>query len=103
MKVTSFQINSCVQFCRDSTLLHTRSGLCIRNPNGAPKADPVPSRGIAVSKWAKTAGEHLVRASPGALDHRRFWDAMNAISPEDLVEIERRIVARMVDEYEVDL
>lgn len=53
--------------------------------------------------WAKTAGEHLVRASPGALDHRRFWDAMNAISPEDLVEIERRIVARMVDEYEVDL
>ena len=28
---------------------------------------------------------------------------MNAISPEDLVEIERRIVARMVDEYEVDL
>ena len=41
--------------------------------------------------------------APGALDHRRFWDAMDAITPEHLIEIERRIVARMVESYEVDV
>jgi transposase len=53
--------------------------------------------------WAKTAGDRLlVRAPVAALDHRRFWDAMDAISAADLVEIERRIVAAMVTEFAVD-
>jgi len=43
-----------------------------------------------------------VRAPVAALDHRRFWDAMDAISAADLVEIERRIVAAMVTEFAVD-
>lgn len=53
--------------------------------------------------WATTAGERLVRASASALDHRRFWDAMDAISAVDLVEVERRIVAAMVERYELDV
>jgi transposase len=54
--------------------------------------------------WATTAGDRLLQRAPvAALDHRRFWDAMDAITEEQLIEIERRIVARMVAEFEVDV
>jgi transposase len=53
--------------------------------------------------WSKTAGDRWLRLSAGALDHRRFWEAMHALSAADLVEIERRVVARMVEQFEVDL
>jgi transposase len=54
--------------------------------------------------WETTAAERVVGPlSPAALDHRRFWDAMDAISPAHLIEIERRIVRRMVEVYEVDV
>jgi transposase len=54
--------------------------------------------------WATTVGDRLLlRAPAAALDHRRFWDAMDAISPDRLQEIERRIVARMVESYDVDV
>ena len=53
--------------------------------------------------WATTAGDRLVRMSQNALDHRRFWDAMDSITTEDMVEIERRITAGLVETYEVDL
>jgi len=52
--------------------------------------------------WAKTAGERWLGLPPGALDHRRFWDAMDAISESRLEEIERRIVEAMVATFEVD-
>ena len=47
--------------------------------------------------WAKTAGDRWLRLFAGALGHRRFWDAMNTVSESQLKEIERRIVARMVE------
>ena len=53
--------------------------------------------------WAKTAGDRWLSVSAGALDHRRFWEAMDAIDEDDLKEIERRIVARMVETFGVDL
>jgi transposase len=53
--------------------------------------------------WDKTAGDRFVRLPAAALDHRRFWDAMDAISEEQLAEIERRIVTAMVEAFEVDL
>ena len=54
--------------------------------------------------WATTAGDRLVQRAPvAALDHRRFWDAMDAISDTQLIDIERRIVARMVEVFEVDV
>ncbi len=53
--------------------------------------------------WAKTAGERWLPFSAGALDHRRFWEAMDAISAVKLREIERRIVSAMVEVFEVDL
>ncbi len=53
--------------------------------------------------WAKTAGDRWLRLPGRALDHRRFWDAMDQISATDLVEIERRVVAAMVETFGVDL
>src|SRR5271155_2696145 len=53
--------------------------------------------------WDKTAGDHLVRMPAGSLGHRRFWDATDMISTEHLVEIERRIVEKIVEVYEVDV
>jgi transposase len=54
--------------------------------------------------WETTAGDRVVgQLGPGALDHRRFWDAMDMISPEQLIEIERRVTERMVEAYEVDV
>jgi transposase len=53
--------------------------------------------------WSKTAGDRWVPLSAGALDHRRFWEAMDAISAVTLREIERRIVSAMVEVFEVDL
>jgi len=64
--------------------------------------DPCSKLGFA-DWWAKTAGDHLVRLSPGAVDHRRFWDAMNSISAAQLAEIERRVVVAMVATFDLDI
>ena len=63
-----------------------------------------PCSKLAFSEWwAKTAGDRWLRLPPGALDHRRFWEAMDAIDEDDLREIERRIVAAMVETFALDL
>jgi transposase len=64
--------------------------------------DPCSKLGFS-AWWSKTAGDHLVRLSPGAVDHRRFWDAMNSISAAQLVEIERRVIAGMVATFDIDI
>src|SRR6266508_1412603 len=53
--------------------------------------------------WATTAGSRWVRVPAAALDHRRFWDAMDALSAEQLTECERRLAAAMVTEFDLDL
>lgn len=53
--------------------------------------------------WATTAGDRWLRLPAAALDHRRFWDAMDAVSQTELEEIERRIVAGMVETFSVDI
>ena len=63
-----------------------------------------PCSKLAFAKWwAKTAGDRWVRLPAAAFDHRRFWDAMDAISADQLIEIERRIITRMVEVFAVDL
>lgn len=64
--------------------------------------DPCSKRGFA-DWWKKTAGDRLLKLPASALDHRRFWDAMDAVSEEHLPEIERRIVAHLVEAFDVDL
>jgi transposase len=53
--------------------------------------------------WAKTACDRWLRLPGSALDHRRFWEAMDQISETELTEIERRIVAAMVEAFGIDL
>ena len=47
--------------------------------------------------------DRWLRLPASALDHRRFWEAMGAMSEEQLKEVERRIVAGMVGSFGVDL
>jgi transposase len=53
--------------------------------------------------WQTTAGDRLVRLPAAALDHRRFWDAMDAVADDDLRAAERAITARMVEVFGLDL
>ena len=64
--------------------------------------DPCSKLGFA-EWWAKTASDRWLRLPPAALDHRRFWEAMEAISEAQLIEVERRITANMVEAFGVDL
>jgi transposase len=52
--------------------------------------------------WGTTAGDRMIKLPASALDHRRFWDAMDLVTDTQLVEIERRIVAAMVDSFGLD-
>jgi transposase len=53
--------------------------------------------------WHTTAGDRLVRLPAAALDHRRFWDAMDTVTIADLRAIERTIAAQMVEGFDLDL
>ena len=53
--------------------------------------------------WKKTAADRFTKIPASALDHRRFWDAMHAVTLEDLEEISRRIAVRLVEVSGVDV
>jgi transposase len=53
--------------------------------------------------WATTAGPRWVKLSAAALDHRRFWEAMDRLTEADLRTIETEIGRRIVTEYDLDL
>ena len=53
--------------------------------------------------WGSTAGPRWLKLPPGALGHRRFWDAMDALTPQALLECERAISAAMVERFDLDL
>ena len=53
--------------------------------------------------WATTAGPRWVKLPTAALDHRRFWAAMDRLSEADLRTIETELGRRIVAEYGLDL
>ena len=53
--------------------------------------------------WKTTAGDRLTRIPAPALDHRYFWDAMHAVTLEQLGEISREIAVRIVGLSGADL
>jgi len=55
--------------------------------------------------WDTTAGPRFVRPRlpAAALDHRRFWDAMDTLTDSQLVEIERRLSLAAVELFDLDL
>jgi transposase len=53
--------------------------------------------------WASTAGPRWVKVEQAALDHRRFWEAMDRLTEADLRVIEAELGRRMIAEYGLDL
>ena len=53
--------------------------------------------------WKTTAADRFAKVPASALDHRRFWDAMHAVTLGDLEEISRRIAVRLVEVSGVDV
>jgi len=63
-----------------------------------------PSSKLAFADWWKTtAADRFTRIPAGVLDHRRFWDAMHAITLEQMQQASRAIAARIVQSSEVDV
>jgi transposase len=52
--------------------------------------------------WKTTAADRFTKIGPAVLDHRRFWDAMHAVSLAALVEIEQRVTAAMIERFDLD-
>ena len=53
--------------------------------------------------WKTTAGDRFARVPASALDHRRFWDAMHAVSEQQLEEISEKIAVRIVQLSGIDV
>jgi transposase len=64
--------------------------------------DPRSKRAFA-DWWTTTAGPRWVKVDAAALDHRRFWDAMDLLREDELHAIETSIYGGMIDRYRLDL
>jgi transposase len=63
-----------------------------------------PCSKLAFAEWWKTtAAGRFTKIPAAALDHRRFWDAMHAVTLEQLAEISRRVAVRIVEACRVDV
>jgi len=63
--------------------------------------DPCSKRAFA-DWWKTTAADRFTKIPASALDHRRFWDAMHAVTVEQLAQISRVIAVRVVELSGVD-
>jgi transposase len=64
--------------------------------------DPCSKRAFA-DWWSTTAGPRWVKLADPALDHRRFWDAMDRLDEAALRTIETELGRRVVTEFGLDL
>jgi transposase len=64
-------------------------------------ADPCSKRAFA-GWWATTAAPRFTKIPAAVLDHRRFWDAMHAVTLAQLQEISNRIALAMVRAFGLD-
>lgn len=63
-----------------------------------------PCSKLAFAKWwAATAADRWVKIPAKALDHRRFWEAMDAVGEDELRQIEARLGQAMVTGFGLDL
>ena len=53
--------------------------------------------------WKTTAAGRFTKIPAAALDHRRFWDAMHAVTLEQLEEISGKIAVKIVQSAGVDV
>jgi transposase len=53
--------------------------------------------------WRTTAGDRFTKIGAAVLDHRKFWEAMHTVSPEQLARIEHRLAVGMVGTFGLDI
>ena len=53
--------------------------------------------------WTTTAAERFTKIPAGVLDHRRFWDAMHAITLEQLAAVEQQLAVAMIETFNLDI
>jgi transposase len=53
--------------------------------------------------WKTTAADRFTKVPAGALDHRRFWDAMHAITLDQLAQIEHQLAVAMIETFALDI
>jgi transposase len=53
--------------------------------------------------WRTTAADRFTKIPAVALDHRRFWDAMHAITLEQLAEVEHLLALAMIETFGLDI
>jgi transposase len=61
------------------------------------------SKAAFAAWWKTTAADRFAKIGATALDHRRFWDAMHAVTLEQLEEISQKIAVRIVRVSGVDV
>jgi len=61
------------------------------------------SKAVFADWWKTTAATRFTKIPASALDHRRFWDAMHAVTPEQLDQASERIAAAIVQASGVDV
>ena len=63
-----------------------------------------PTSKLGFGPWAeRTVLDRLCPVKAKALDHRRFWDAMDQITPAHMKDIEERITGAIIERFGVDL
>jgi transposase len=82
---------------RDGVSVGTYLGLAALNRVCEPK-----SKRAFADWWTGTALGRITRIRAAALDHRRFWDAMDAVTVEQLEEIEAALTTRMIEVFGLD-
>jgi hypothetical protein len=63
--------------------------------------DPTSKRQLA-TWWATTAADRFTKIGPGPLEHRKFWNAMHAVTPAELTEVFARLAVGIVDRFDLD-
>jgi transposase len=63
-----------------------------------------PCSKLSFEKWWKTtAADRFTRIRTAVLDHRKFWEAMHAVSAQQLALIEHRLALRMIETFGLDI
>jgi transposase len=63
--------------------------------------DPTSKRQLA-TWWTTTAADRFTKIGAGMLDHRKFWNAMNAVEPTELTDIFGRLAVNIVGRFDLD-
>lgn len=53
--------------------------------------------------WRTTAADRFTRIRSAVLDHRKFWEAMRAVSTQQLAAIEHALALRMIETFGLDI